>query len=137
MPSMNTAYTKMSVLCSTIAVTAQNMAKQVNTLHGSIMVLLMSKKSVKIFTTVFSGNETYVVEKIYAIGYLRNIRISPQRRTFAAYSKHQLQFFCLFADYSTLYYPPTVLITNTVKFSCSSSVCVQITVPCTILPPSS
>ena len=64
MPSMNTAYTKQSVLCNTYAVTAQNMAKQVTTLHGRIMIVLMSKQSVNILTTVFGGNETYVVDKI-------------------------------------------------------------------------
>jgi hypothetical protein len=83
MPSMNTAYTKLSVLCSTYAVTAQNMAKQVTTLHGRILIGLLLKQSVNILTTVFSSNETYDVEKIYAIGYLRNIRLSRQRRNFA------------------------------------------------------
>jgi hypothetical protein len=83
MPSMNTADTKQSALCSTYAVTAMNMAKRVTTLHGRIVNLLMSKQSVNICTTVFGGNEIYVVEKIYAIGYLRNIRLSRRRRTLA------------------------------------------------------
>jgi hypothetical protein len=83
MPSINTADTKLSVLCSTYAVTAQNMAKQVTTLHGRIMIGLMLKQSVNIFTTVFGGNHTYVVDNIYATGYQRNFRLSSQRRTFA------------------------------------------------------
>jgi hypothetical protein len=64
MPSINNADTKQSVLCGTYAVTAQYMAKHVTTLHGRIVIGLMSKQSVNIFTTVFSGNETYVVDKI-------------------------------------------------------------------------
>ena len=64
MPSMNTAYTKQSVLCYTYAVTAQNMAKQITTLSGRIKIRLMLKQSVNICTTVFGGNETYVVDKI-------------------------------------------------------------------------
>jgi hypothetical protein len=64
MPSMNSADTKLSVLCSTCAVTAQNMAKQVTTLHGRIVIGLMSKQSVIIFTTVFGCNQTYVFDKI-------------------------------------------------------------------------
>jgi hypothetical protein len=53
------------------------------------------------------------------------------------HSKFQLHFLCLCSDYSTLYYPPTFLTKNIVTFSCSSYVCVPITEPGTILPPSS
>jgi hypothetical protein len=63
--------------------------------------------------------------------------IHSSHRPHNKHSYVQLHILLLCAHYITLYYPPTFLITNMVRFCCSSSVCVKITVPCTILPTSS